>query len=62
MGKYQIQEVIQEQVLFTLDSYHVPNRYLELPEIPRNLMLKAKIAELNKLYDDYLEKEVEKEV
>lgn len=58
--KYQIQEVIQEQVLFTLDSYHVPNRYLELPEIPRNLMMKAKIAELNKLYDDYLEKEVEK--
>lgn len=55
--KKQLQQIIHDQILYNLDEYHLPNAYLELPEIPRNLMLKAKISELNKLYDEYLEKE-----
>ncbi len=40
------------QVLVDLDSKHVPYYCKELDEIPRNLMTKAKIGELKRIYDE----------
>lgn len=39
-------------VLSSIDEKHVPTYWKELDAIPRNLMAKAKIPELNEIYED----------
>lgn len=55
LEKDQLKNIINNTILTNLDEYHLPTAYIELTEIPRNLMLKAKTGELNNLYNQYLE-------
>lgn len=59
-NKSVILEDINNQILLNLDEYHVPSLCIELSNIPRNLMLKANIKELNKQYQEYLKNYVDK--
>lgn len=42
---------LKGKILSQLDDFHMPTHYIELSEIPRNLMMKAKIKELKEIYD-----------
>lgn len=42
---------LKGKILSQLDNFHMPTHYIELSEIPRNLMMKAKIKELKEIYD-----------
>lgn len=59
-NKSVILENVNNQILLNLDEYHVPSSCIELTDIPRNLMLKANVAELNKQYQEYLKSQVDK--
>lgn len=49
--KQKIEQGIYGKISAELDSMHVPTFYQELDSIPRNLMMKAKIHELEEIYN-----------
>lgn len=50
--KNKIVNLFYSMVLESLDEKHIPTYWKELEQIPRNLMTKAKISELNKIYEE----------
>lgn len=50
--KEKVKTVIQSSVMSALDEKHVPKYIDELDTIPRNLMMKVKVGELKKIFDN----------
>lgn len=55
--KNHIIEMAVTKISLELDLMHVPISFEELSEIPRNIMMKAKVGDLNKIYQEKLSKE-----
>ena len=50
--KEKVKTVIQSSVMSALDEKHVPKYIDELDVIPRNLMMKVKVGELKRIFDN----------